>query len=81
MPYNKSKKNIGPYVRPPRTRKFEPCDCRVCKGKLVDPRTKASHAKKRIIPQREITTNLFEIPRPPPTLENFMDINYNEDKS
>ncbi|CAB4422430.1 unnamed protein product [Rhizophagus irregularis] len=89
MSYNKTNKtsvqNIQktPYTRPPRTRKFEPCNCRGCKGKLVDPRTKAAHAKKKIIPLRETTTNFSEASEIPfidlilPDPEN--DINYNEE--
>ncbi|CAB4429140.1 unnamed protein product [Rhizophagus irregularis] len=71
-----------PYTCPPRTRKFEPCNCRGCKRKLVDPRTKAAHAKKIIISPRETTTNFPEASEIPfidlilPDPEN--DINYNE---
>ena len=86
MPYNKNNKTSvqdikqTPYTRPPRTRKFEPCNYQACKGKLVDPRTKAAHAKQTIIPQRETITNFHEalkIPFIDPDPKN--EINYNEE--
>ena len=73
MSYNKNKS----YTRPPRTRKSELCYCQACKGKLVDPRTKASHARNRIIPQREITS-FSEIPENPLIFSEDMDIDYEE---
>jgi len=85
MPYNKTnqaKIQKSPYVRPPRTRKHQPCYCQACKGKLTDPRTKATHTEEIIIPQRETTINFSEAPEipfndlMPPDPEN--DINDNE---
>lgn len=80
---NTKTKNVSPYVHPPRTQKFEPCYCNVCKGKSIDPRTKESHSKNKIISQREITVNfptsrdlLIDLIIPMP--EN-LDINSNEE--
>ncbi|CAB4407777.1 unnamed protein product [Rhizophagus irregularis] len=71
---NKSRNT--PYVRITRTRKFEPCYCRACKGKLVDPRTKKNHAKRKNIPQREFTFESLETSHNSITSdpEDFIDI-------
>ncbi|CAB4415315.1 unnamed protein product [Rhizophagus irregularis] len=62
---NTKSKNIGSYIRPPRTRKSEPCYCNACKGKKVDPRTKVAHAKKPILPQHGYTINIPDAPEIP----------------
>ena len=79
MSSNKSK-NISSFTRPLRTRKHVPCDCIGCNGKLVDPRTKAAHAKKIVMPPRGINKSTNT---PPPidlisTLEDIMDISDEE---
>ena len=40
------------------SRQHVPCDCNLCKGRKVDPRTKASHMKERDLPIRKETSNL-----------------------
>lgn len=86
MPNNKinvQSSQKTPYARPPRTRKFEPCYCQACKGKAVDPRTKAAHTKNTIKPRRETTISPSEAPEipfidlTPPNPEN--NVNYNEE--
>jgi hypothetical protein len=36
------------------TRKHVPCDCNLCQGAMVDPRTRESHMKKRGITRSSI---------------------------
>src|SRR5687767_15351519 len=40
---NKNSRPITKPIKRKRKRKFVPCDCNECKGKLVDPRTMKSH--------------------------------------
>src|SRR4051812_425480 len=63
------------YIPPSRTQKLVPCDCQACNRKLVDPRTRVSHAKRSIVLQREIEelTNSSLI-NPIYSLKDLMDI-------
>src|SRR6266487_1400848 len=74
---SKESENPSSYIRPPRTRKPEPCYCLACNGKLIDPRTKASHS---FVSQREIKES--SNPSPPInliySLEDLMDISDEE---